>query len=126
MAARGDNVDNEDIVIWHSFGLTHNPRIEGSSPHPLPTQTTHSHSASVDFPVMPVEIHQIHLKPADFFTRNPAIDVPSSKNMSSKLHTANITAAGAKGYTVIKDDTCAICTPQRNSQQLEAIRACCK
>lgn len=31
-----ENVDNEDIVIWHSFGVTHIPRVE-------------------DFPVMPIE-----------------------------------------------------------------------
>jgi len=36
MAARRENVDNEDIVVWHSFGLTHNPRIEGLFPPPLP------------------------------------------------------------------------------------------
>ncbi|MBH1945555.1 hypothetical protein I5L01_15135, partial [Erythrobacter sp. YJ-T3-07] len=27
-AARGDNVEDEDIVVWSSFGLTHNPRVE--------------------------------------------------------------------------------------------------
>lgn len=27
-AARKDNVDNEDIVLWSVFGLTHNPRVE--------------------------------------------------------------------------------------------------
>ncbi|KYK57983.1 copper amine oxidase [Drechmeria coniospora] len=27
-AARGDNVEDEDIVIWSVFGLTHNPRVE--------------------------------------------------------------------------------------------------
>lgn len=34
----------------------------------------------------PIETHQIHLKPADFFTKNPAIDVPSTKNQTSMLH----------------------------------------
>lgn len=34
----------------------------------------------------PVEIHRINLKPADFFARNPAIDVPSSKNLASLQH----------------------------------------
>lgn len=34
---------------------------------------------------MPVEIHQLHLRPADFFTANPAIDVPASKNTASVL-----------------------------------------
>lgn len=28
MAARNEDVDDEDIVVWHSFGLTHNPRVE--------------------------------------------------------------------------------------------------
>ncbi|OTB17168.1 hypothetical protein K445DRAFT_316661 [Daldinia sp. EC12] len=53
-------------VVWSVFGLTHNPRVE-------------------DWPVMPVEIHQFHLRPADFFTRNPALDIPSNRNESSVL-----------------------------------------
>jgi primary-amine oxidase len=35
--------------------------------------------------IRPVEIHQLHIKPADFFSQNPSLDVPSSKNLSSKL-----------------------------------------
>jgi primary-amine oxidase len=66
MAARKDNVDNEDLVVWNVFGLTHNPRVE-------------------DWPVMPVEIYQVHFKPSDFFERNPAIDFPSAKNQASVL-----------------------------------------
>lgn len=62
--ARKEDVENEDVVVWNVFGLTHNPRVE-------------------DWPVMPVEIHQLHLTPADFFERNPALDVPGNKNMSS-------------------------------------------
>lgn len=27
-AARKDNVENDDIVLWSVFGLTHNPRVE--------------------------------------------------------------------------------------------------
>lgn len=34
---------------------------------------------------MPVEIFQLHISPSDFFTANPAIDVPGSKNYSSIL-----------------------------------------
>ncbi|KIX99174.1 uncharacterized protein Z520_04750 [Fonsecaea multimorphosa CBS 102226] len=64
MAARNDDVENDDVVVWNVFGLTHNPRVE-------------------DWPVMPVEIHQVHLRPADFFERNPAIDVPGNKNIAS-------------------------------------------
>ncbi|KAI1077456.1 copper amine oxidase [Whalleya microplaca] len=53
-------------VVWNVFGLTHNPRVE-------------------DWPVMPVEIHQFHIRPADFFTSNPALDIPGNKNESSVL-----------------------------------------
>lgn len=56
---RKENVRNEDVVLWHSFGLTHHPRVE-------------------DFPIMPVEMMSIMLTPNDFFTRNPSIDVPPS------------------------------------------------
>lgn len=31
----------------------------------------------------PVEIHQVHLRPSDFFNANPALDVPGSKNIAS-------------------------------------------
>ncbi|CRK31911.1 hypothetical protein BN1723_014575 [Verticillium longisporum] len=64
-ADRNDDVLNEDVVVWSVFGLTHNPRIE-------------------DWPVMPVEIMQLNITPSDFFTRNPAIDVPSDKDVGSK------------------------------------------
>ncbi|KAF9734134.1 copper amine oxidase [Paraphaeosphaeria minitans] len=66
MAARKDDITNEDLVVWSVFGLTHNPRVE-------------------DWPVMPSEIFQLHFKPSDFFERNPAIDVPSSRNQASVL-----------------------------------------
>ncbi|KXJ85675.1 copper amine oxidase [Microdochium bolleyi] len=49
-------VRNKDIVVWHTFGSTHNPRIE-------------------DWPVMPQERMTVGLKPANFFRGNPAIDV---------------------------------------------------
>lgn len=63
-AARDDPVENADVVVWSVFGLTHNPRVE-------------------DWPVMPIEKIEIHLRPADFFERNPALDVPGVKNQAS-------------------------------------------
>ncbi|KAF2012523.1 copper amine oxidase-like protein [Aaosphaeria arxii CBS 175.79] len=66
MAKRNDAVVDEDLVVWSVFGLTHNPRVE-------------------DWPVMPCDIFQVHFKPSDFFTANPAIDVPSTKNNASVL-----------------------------------------
>jgi len=50
-----------DIVLWHSFGVTHIPRPE-------------------DWPVMPVEYTGFTLLPSGFFDRNPALDVPPSSD----------------------------------------------
>lgn len=52
-----DDVVQTDLVVWVQFGINHVPRIE-------------------DFPVMPVEVLKVHLRPVNFHTRNPAIDVP--------------------------------------------------
>ncbi|THC91015.1 hypothetical protein EYZ11_009523 [Aspergillus tanneri] len=56
---QGTSIRNEDIVIWHTFGSTHNPRIE-------------------DWPVMPCEKMIVGLKPVNFFTSNPGLDVAVS------------------------------------------------
>ena len=53
-------IDGEDLVVWHSFGLTHFPRVE-------------------DWPIMPVDHTGFTLKPNGFFDRNPALDVPPSE-----------------------------------------------
>ncbi|OOL31508.1 tyramine oxidase [Rhodococcus rhodochrous] len=52
------NIEGEDLVLWHTFGLTHFPRPE-------------------DWPVMPVDYAGFTLKPVGFFDRNPALDVPA-------------------------------------------------
>lgn len=60
-AQRNETLTPEsDIVVWVQFGINHVPRIE-------------------DFPVMPVEILRVHLKPVNFFTKNPSLDVPPSE-----------------------------------------------
>jgi primary-amine oxidase len=46
-----------DLVLWHSFGVTHIPRPE-------------------QWPVMPVEYAGFMLVPVGFFDHNPALDVP--------------------------------------------------
>jgi primary-amine oxidase len=50
-----------------------------------------------DWPVMPVEIYQIHFKPSDFFERNPAIDIQSEKNAASVLVESKEEAGCCKG-----------------------------
>ncbi|WP_309069558.1 primary-amine oxidase [Microbacterium sp.] len=51
-------IDGEDIVLWHTFGLTHFPRTE-------------------DWPIMPVDYAGFRLLPHGFFDRNPTLDVPN-------------------------------------------------
>jgi primary-amine oxidase len=57
MVAQGRAIENEDIVLWYTFGLHHIPRPE-------------------DWPVMPVHYIGFMLKPFGFFDANPALDVP--------------------------------------------------
>ncbi|GAA0941492.1 primary-amine oxidase [Actinocorallia libanotica] len=53
------DIDGQDIVVWHTFGLSHVPRPE-------------------DWPIMPVDHTGFTLKPVGFFDRNPTLDVPPS------------------------------------------------
>ncbi|KAL7785640.1 copper amine oxidase [Trichoderma ceciliae] len=73
-AARADDIQNQDVVFWHTFALTHNPRPE-------------------DFPVMPVERLRVHFKPVGFHEKNPALDVPSSQQAVNKSTLVGATAA---------------------------------
>jgi primary-amine oxidase len=50
-------IENTDVVLWYVFGIHHITRPE-------------------DWPVMPVDRVSFWLKPAGFFDRNPALDVP--------------------------------------------------
>jgi len=53
-------LENQDVVVWHTTGVTHMPRPE-------------------DWPVMPVEYCGFSLMPVGFFDRNPTLDVPPAK-----------------------------------------------
>ncbi|WP_337060509.1 primary-amine oxidase [Kineococcus sp. G2] len=55
------DIDGQDVVVWHTFGLTHVPRPE-------------------DWPIMPVDYTGFKLKPVGFFDRNPALDVPPTSS----------------------------------------------
>ena len=65
--ARDRAIVDTDIVLWHSFGVTHLPRPE-------------------DWPVMPVEYTGFSLIPVGFFDRNPALDVPPSSPGEGHCH----------------------------------------
>jgi len=50
-------IDDTDIVLWYTIGFHHIARPE-------------------DWPILPMELHGFDLKPAAFFERNPALDLP--------------------------------------------------
>lgn len=52
------DIDTQDVVVWHTFGLTHFPRVE-------------------DWPIMPVDTVGFRLRPEGFFDRSPVLDVPA-------------------------------------------------
>ena len=58
------NLENTDIVAWHTFGLHHQPRLE-------------------DFPVQPVISAGFKLMPTGFFDRNPCLDLSPGANAAS-------------------------------------------
>ncbi len=55
--AMNRSIENQDIVLWYTMGVTHIPRPE-------------------EWPVMTVHRAGFKLMPSGFFARNPALDVP--------------------------------------------------
>jgi primary-amine oxidase len=58
------SLDSADLVLWHTFGLTHVPRPE-------------------DWPIMPVDYAGFWFKPYGFLDRNPAMDLPAGEAHAS-------------------------------------------
>ncbi len=55
--SNNETIENQDVVVWYTLGITHIPRPE-------------------EWPVMPVTHVGFKLIPGGFFSRNPALDVP--------------------------------------------------
>ncbi len=55
------------IVVWHTFGITHIPRLE-------------------QWPVMPVDMCGFRLVPSGFFDANPAMDLPVQPTTDNCTH----------------------------------------
>lgn len=55
--ASNRSLDNRDVVVWYTTGITHIPRPE-------------------DWPVMPVQYIGFELVPWGFFAQNPVMDLP--------------------------------------------------
>lgn len=68
----------EDVVLWHTFGLTHFPRNE-------------------DWPVMPMDYARFTLKPYNFFDRSPVLDIPAPEQGHCAVDTAAADAGGDHG-----------------------------
>jgi primary-amine oxidase len=49
----GESIDNQDLVVWYTLGFRHAPRPE-------------------DFPILPTFWHEMTLRPARFFDRDPS------------------------------------------------------
>lgn len=64
-ASRKRDIQPGEGVVWCTFGFTHVPRPE-------------------DWPVMPVEVFRVGLKPVNFFEKNPALDVPPARQSVNK------------------------------------------
>jgi primary-amine oxidase len=58
--AANRSIQNQDVVLWYTMGITHIPRPE-------------------EWPVMPVHNAGFKLVPVGFFARNPALDVPKTQ-----------------------------------------------
>ncbi|CAO1618809.1 unnamed protein product [Jaminaea pallidilutea] len=72
-------IRSRDIVSFLTIGTTHVPRPE-------------------DFPVMPTEVVKLVLKPVGFFCRNPALDVPATRDARSQ-HANGDGAVGPRATT---------------------------
>jgi primary-amine oxidase len=55
-----ERIQNSDVVVWYTFGVTHVARPE-------------------DFPVMPTAHASVRLLPKGFFKRNPALELPDTR-----------------------------------------------
>ncbi len=71
------SIDGEDLVLWHTFGLTHIPRPE-------------------DWPIMPVDYAGFWFKPYGFLDVNPAMDLPES-SQAHAVRTGDGDGAGCCG-----------------------------
>lgn len=62
-----ESIEDTDVVLWHTFGVTHIPAPE-------------------DFPIMPAEPMTLLLRPRNFFTNNPVMNVaPSYVSIPSQV-----------------------------------------
>ncbi|OJD11383.1 hypothetical protein AJ78_07833 [Emergomyces pasteurianus Ep9510] len=83
-SSSGASIENTDVVLWHTFGITHFPSPE-------------------DFPIMPAEPMSLLLRPRNFFDRNPVLDVkPSWARSPSQVAAGTGGASCSVGRSAVK------------------------
>lgn len=112
-ANRDEEVEDSDVVLWHTFAITHVTRPEGKRLSKIFLcgtskwwmEVTRSSKLTflallADFPVMPTEKMMLSLKPTNFFSVNPSNDVPRSnqKNNKSTLENPSDTLVINQGH----------------------------
>lgn len=91
-----DSVENTDVLLFHTFGITHFPAPE-------------------DFPVMPTEIFDLMLRPRHFFTENPVLDVkPSFAKTTTEVK------SGSAGV-----DSCSLNVDKSSKLAFSQTSSCC-
>ena len=97
------SIDNTDVVLWHTFGVAHFPSPE-------------------DFPVMPAEPITLLLRPRNFFTKNPALDVPPSYCSTPSQVAKNAGFSGTVWDATDKKSRLAF----RQGEDPNKMRGCCQ
>lgn len=95
------NVNNTDIVVYHTFGITHFPAPE-------------------DFPVMPAEPVTLLLRPRNFFKQNPCLDVPPSYVQTTTEAKAKAAAGVSNQIKSLNDSTSRLAFTETSAS------SCCK
>lgn len=105
IADGNDNVENTDILFFHTFGITHFPAPE-------------------DFPVMPTEIFDLMLRPRHFFLENPCLDVRPLFARTTKEVKTDV--RGVDTCTLDIDKTSRLAFTKEESKEVPKAVACCK
>ena len=80
---------NEDVVVWHTFGTSHLPRPK-------------------DWTIMSCDYVGFRLKPAGFFNRNPALDVPPPSTRQTGHCHEHATTPPRQARCVLTTDHCSV------------------
>lgn len=73
---------------------------------------------------MPVEILSFHMKPWNFFTQNPTIDLPPSRNKATLDHDESVRAGAGNSSSIAAAACCA--APAADAPAAAGVACCSK